>query len=97
VVGRYPVQPRPHRAAARIKPSSRPERGQERLGGHVVRGVAAKPSRGVSVYLAEVPVEYHPETLRVAQGQLDLLRVVVPDARGGCGHLSQSVMSPSLV
>jgi hypothetical protein len=49
------------------------------------------------VYLAEVPVEYHPETLRVAQGQLDLLRVVGPDARGGCGHLSQSVMSPSLV
>src|ERR1700683_252414 len=66
VIGRDPVQPRPHRAAAGIKPSARSERGQERLRSHVIRGVAAEPSRDVSVYLSEVPVENRPEALRLA-------------------------------
>jgi len=51
---------------------------------------------GCAPYTA-LPALSFPGAALLAQGQLDLLRVVVPHARGAGGHASRSVMSPLLV
>jgi hypothetical protein len=83
------VQPRPGVGARDVIVSAAAERGEERLGGHVLGDLAADTGTGVAQDRVRVPVEDRSEAAGISQRLLDERRIAdLPGwrLRGGPFH-----------